>query len=64
MEAKQKSLDGVVESLGTAKFGVPVVSRDEVLSRLGAKDPKLVLLDTRSDEERAVSTIPGAWRRA
>jgi hypothetical protein len=60
MEAKQASLMGVVESLGTAKFEVPEVTRADILRRMGEKDDSLVLLDTRSEEERSVSTIPGA----
>jgi rhodanese-related sulfurtransferase len=64
MEAKQAQLNGVVESLGTAKFGVPTVSRDDVVARLEARDPSLVLLDVRSQEERDVSTIPGAITKA
>ncbi len=63
MDAKQKALLGVVESLGTAKFGVPNVALSNVIERLG-KDDSLVLMDTRSDEERSVSTIAGSITRA
>lgn len=57
-------LNEVVESLGTAKFEVPTVGRDDILRRLDAKDPSLVLLDVRSEEERVVGTIPGAITKA
>ena len=60
---KQKSLLGVVESLGTAKFGVPNVALSDIIERLG-KDASLVLMDTRSEEERSVSTIAGSITRA
>ena len=55
----QKKLDDVVTSLGTAKFEVPNVARDEILKRLAAKDPSLVLLDVRTEEERN-TTIAGS----
>ncbi len=63
MGEKQKALLGVVASLGTAKFGVPNVALSNVIERLG-KDDSLVLMDTRSDEERSVSTIAGSITRA
>ncbi len=63
MGEKQKALLGVVESLGTAKFGVPNVALSNVIERFG-KDDSLVLMDTRSDEERSVSTIAGSITRA
>ena len=56
MEEKQKALNGVVASLGTAKFNVPDVSIAEIIT----SPDKYVLLDVRSDEERNVSTIPGS----
>jgi len=55
----QQKLDDVVSSLGTAKFDVPTVSRDEIVRRMQSKDPSLVLLDTRTEEER-ITTIPGS----
>ena len=55
----QKKLDDVVSSLGTAKFDVPTVSRDEIIQRMQARDPSIVLLDIRTDEERS-TTIPGS----
>lgn len=61
---KKEGLAGVAQSLGTAKFGVAEAPLSEVIARLEAKDPSLVLLDTRSDEERAVSTIPGSIGKA
>jgi rhodanese-related sulfurtransferase len=39
---------------------VPEAPLAEVISRLAAHDASLVLLDTRSADERAVSSIPGA----
>ena len=63
MGEKQKALVGVVESLGTAKFGVPNVPLSGIIARLG-KDDSLVLMDIRSDEERTVSTIAGSITRA
>jgi hypothetical protein len=65
MEDKQPKLQDVVDSLGTAKFAapsakftVPTVGLDEVMKRLSEKDPSLVLLDSRSEEERKVSSRP------
>jgi hypothetical protein len=63
MGEKQKALMGVVESLGTAKFDVPNVALSHIIERFG-KDDSLVLMDTRSDEERSVSTIAGSITRA
>jgi rhodanese-related sulfurtransferase len=60
MEETQKKLMGVVESLGTAKFEVPDVKIMDIIARMDAKDESLVLLDIRSEEETAVSTIPGS----
>ena len=39
---------------------MPEAPLAEVIARLAARDASLVLLDTRSAEERAVSSIPGA----
>ena len=55
----QKKLDDVVSSLGTARFDVPTISRDEIIQRMQARDPSIVLLDIRTDEERS-TTIPGS----
>lgn len=55
----QKKLDEVVASLGTAKFDVPTISRDEIIARIQSKDPSLVLLDVRTSEERN-TTIAGS----
>lgn len=64
MEETQKKLMDVVESLGTAKFGVPEVKMADIIARLDVKDESLVLLDIRSEEETAVSTIPGSVSKA
>jgi hypothetical protein len=64
MEDKVQKLQGVVDSLGTAKFAVPTVALDEVMKRLSEKDSSFVLLDSRSEEERKVSSIPGAITKA
>ena len=39
---------------------MPEAPLAEVIKRLAARDASLVLLDTRSADERAVSSIPGA----
>jgi rhodanese-related sulfurtransferase len=64
MASIQEQLDGVVASLGTAKFEAPTVSVAEVIRRQAAKDDSLVLLDIRTKEETDVSTIPGAISKA
>jgi len=43
---------------------VPEAPLAEVIQRLEAKDSSLVVLDTRSAEERSVSTIPGSISKA
>jgi rhodanese-related sulfurtransferase len=60
MEDKQIALNGVVASLGTSKFEAPEVS----IADIKANPEKYVLLDVRSEEERAVSTIPGSINKA
>ena len=60
MEDKQIALNGVVASLGTSKFEAPEVS----IADIKANPEKYVLLDVRSEEERAVSTIPGSIHKA
>lgn len=57
---RQASLKQVNTDLGTDKLGVPEVEMAEVVRRFDAKDSSLVLVDVRSAEERAVSTIPGS----
>lgn len=57
---KKVGLMGVVDSLGQAKFKVPEVSVASICARLESGDESLVLLDTRSDPERAIATIPGS----
>jgi rhodanese-related sulfurtransferase len=43
---------------------VPEAPLAEVIARLEARDGSLLVLDTRSAEERAVSTIPGSLSKA
>lgn len=50
--------------MGTAKFEAPTISVSEIIQRLDANDSSLVLLDIRSPEETAVSTIPGSIPRS
>lgn len=64
VEERRKGLQGVAESLNTARFGVPEAPLAEIISRLEAKDSSLIVLDTRSEEERSVSTIPGSLSKA
>mmetsp|Transcript_24549 Transcript_24549/g.48992 ORF Transcript_24549/g.48992 Transcript_24549/m.48992 type:complete len:184 (+) Transcript_24549:81-632(+) len=58
----QKALMGVVENLGTAKFGLgesETVGVQEIIND-NSDNPSYVLLDARSEEERNVSMIAGA----
>ena len=54
MEEKSIALKKVVDDLGTSKFNVPSIGVDEIIKRLESKDDTLVLLDTRTAEERTV----------
>ena len=51
-------LDGMIEEVRTAFPDVPTATPADVAQWLAADD--VVLVDVRSDEERAVSTLPGA----
>ena len=59
---KQAALNGVVESLGIAKFRLTDNETVSVAAVL-ADRTRYTLLDTRTAEERAVSVIPGAITR-
>jgi hypothetical protein len=62
VEEKQAELNATVESLGTAKFGL---ENDTVsVAAILASPDKYQLLDSRSADEMAVGTIPGAITRA
>ncbi len=56
VEEKKNALKGVVDSLNVSKFGVPEVSIADII----ASPNKYVLVDTRTTDERAVSTIPSS----
>lgn len=63
-EDRKTQLMATVVALGTPKFNIHDIAISDVARRLEAKDPTLVLLDTRTDEERNISTIPGSISKA